>query len=759
MPSKYQIIVAMAADEAKNIVSKGDKYMAFLCTAANTYKYSFQDQLLIHAQKPGAIACADIDTWNKLGRWVTRGTKGIALLVDTSTPYKLHYVFDLADTNSRLNRNISLWQMKEQYEDAVKESLGNSFGDDIQAMDMVQALRESSKLAVADNLSDYLRDLKLVTSGSFLEELDDLNLEVWLRTTVENSVAFITMQRCGYDAYHHFLPDDFSHVVDFNTHETLSILGAATSSISEMILRDIEETVKSQQRQEQKAVRTFESAPQSDYDIGRTNLNERRTEHEPESDLYDAGRLPDPRPDPAGVPESGQVRDAAAQLSEAVEERPVHRDASDGQAESAPGGDRPAGQRDDEPADEAVRPGGRPDRESESAEPAAVGTADGELPQPGGGERPGRPHLQLSGRNGNFTWDVEFFHQDHEQNELLRTCDALKDHRVEIAAFFADHPDDRERGNYLKRFFNNTFIEQILESGQRVGYRAYDDMFHMWRGSFMTREREIYHRWTNVANHIYGMILMEQWLAPNEIVLPTEAEQIARIDQSIKEKDGAFILPQAAIDYVVARGSNIESSKYRIYDHFQKKLTPKENIDFLKNEYGWGGSSNGIPGTGYSEMHDSNGISISRSGFGGDKNDIHLIKWPTVEKRIRQLMEADRYLTPAEKQEYVEYSRKKALREQRGQIADEFKSIVDDFNDFQEQLGNHDAKLNTYVLSSCVSEFTAGHKTTWTLSDNNFILPLMRDAMNTIIDQKTHLTERCLKVTPCVSFDCLFATA
>ena len=743
MPSKYQIIVAMAADEAKSIVSNGEKYMAFLSTAANTYKYSFQDQVLIHAQKPDAIACADIDTWNKLGRWVNRGTKGIALLVDTNTPYKLRYVFDLADTNSRLNRNISIWQMQERYEDAVKESLGNSFGDDIQAMDMVQALMESSKLAVADNLSDYLRDLKLVTPGSFLEELDDLNLEVWLRSTVENSVAFITMQRCGYDAYQHFLPYDFSHAVDFNTHETLSILGAATSSISEMILRDIEETVKGQQRQERKAVRTFESAPHSDYDIGRTNLNERRTEHEPESDLYDAGRLPDPRPDPAGVPEGGQVRDAAAQLPEAVEERPVHRDAPVGQAEPAPGGDRPAGQRDDGPADEAVRPGGRPDGEPESAEPVVVGAEDERVPQQGGGERSDGPHLQLSGRNGNFTWDVAFFHQDHEQNELLRTCDALKNHRVEIAAFFADHRDDRERGNYLKRFFNNTFTEQILESGQRVGYRAYDDMFHMWRGSFMTREREVYHRWRNVGERIYGMILMDQWLAPNEVILPSEGQQIAMIEQAAREKDSTFVLPQAAIDYVVCRGSNIENSKYRIYDHFQKKLTPKENIDFLKNEYGWGGSSDGIPGTGYWEQHDTKGITISRHGEGVEAAD-YLIRWSVAEKRIRQLLEADRYLTPAEKQEYVEYSRKKALREQRSQIADEFKSIVDDFNDFQEQLGNHDAKLNTYVLSSCVSEFTAGHKTTWTLSDNNFILPIMRDAMNTIIAQNTHLTERCL---------------
>ena len=743
MPSKYQIIVAMAADEAKSIVSHGEKYMAFLSTAANTYKYSFQDQVLIHAQKPNAIACASIETWNTLGRWVNRGTKGIALLVDTNTPYKLRYVFDLADTNSRLNRNISLWQMQERYEDAVKESLGNSFGDDIQAMDMVQALTESSKLAVADNLSDYLRDLKLVTSGSFLEELDDLNLEVWLRTAVENSVSFILLRRCGYDAYQHFLPDDFSHVVDFNTLETLSILGAATSSISEMILRDIEETVKSQQRQERKAVRTFESAPRSDYDIGRTNMNERRTEHEPESDLYDAGRLPDPRPDPAGVPESGQVRDAAPQPPETVEEWPVHRDAPVGQAEPAPGGDRPAGELHDGTAGEGAGTGGGRDRSPENPGSDGVGKADEQHPQPSGDEGSEGPHLQLSGRNGNFTWDVEFFHQDHEQNELLRTCDALKDHRVEIAAFFADHPDDRERGNYLKRFFNNTFTEQILESGQRVGYRAYDDMFHMWRGSFMTREREVYHRWRNVGERIYGMILMDQWLAPNEVILPSEGQQIAMIEQAAREKDSTFVLPQAAIDYVVCRGSNIENSKYRIYDHFQKKLTPKENIDFLKNEYGWGGSSDVIPGTGYWEQHDTKGITISRHGDGVEAAD-YLIRWPVAEKRIRQLLEADRYLTPAEKQEYVEYSRKKALREQRSQIADEFKSIVDDYNDFQEQLGNHDAKLNTYVLSSCVSEFTAGHKTTWTLSENNFILPLMRDAMNTIIAQNTHLTERCL---------------
>ena len=189
MPSKYQVIVAMAASEAQSIVSSSEKYMAFLTTAANTYKYSFQDQLLIHAQKPGAIACADIDTWNRFGRWVNRGTKGIALLVDTTSAYRLRYVFNLADTNSRVNKFIPIWQMQERYEEAAKESLGNSYGEEFLTFDLPQALIESSRQAVADNLADYLRDLQLVTMGSFLEELDQLNLEVWLRSTVENSIA------------------------------------------------------------------------------------------------------------------------------------------------------------------------------------------------------------------------------------------------------------------------------------------------------------------------------------------------------------------------------------------------------------------------------------------------------------------------------------------------------------------------------------------------------------------------------------------
>lgn len=741
MASKYQQIVELAASEAKHIVSSTGNYMAFLTTSANNHKYSFREQLLIHAQKPDATACAEISFWNLWQRWVNRGTKGIALLVEGSNRYKLRYVFDISDTNSRENPDMLQWKMQDRFEGAVSQTLESHFGISAAGQNMPQLLMETARKRVEHTLPDHLRDLLLVKNGSFLEELDNLNLEVWFRTTLENSVGFMLLQRCGYEVNRYFVPEDFAHVAEFNTHETISILGAAVSTTAKDILYEIEKTVRRLQREERKLPRTVASQEESVYDIGRINSHERRTEHG--TDLHQTGRLPDSRfASPQGS-EAGQVWDAAAFVPHREAERTVHRDDAVGKAGPAPEGHRQSGEQHDGPADEADGAGGGRDRSAESQQPDGVGTPDEQYPQPGGGNREESADLQLSGRNGNFQWDVEFYHQDDEKNELIRTNDALKEHRTEIAAFFADHPDSRERGSFIKGFFDNTFVEQILSNGQRAGYRAYDDMFHIWRGSYLTREREVYYRWSSVADHIYGMILIDQWLAPNEVVLPSEDAQIAMISQAEQDKSSAFVLPQAAIDYVLCRGSNVVDCKFRIYEHFQKKLTPAENIDFLKNEYGWGGSSNGIPGSGYWKQFDSNGISISRSGYGSDKDNTYLIKWPAAEKRIRELIEADRYLSPADKKEYVAYSRKRALRDQRRVIAEEFKSIVYDYNDFQEQLGNTDARLNLYVLGDCTAQFIVGSKTTWTQGNDNFILPLMRAAMNTIISENTHLTERC----------------
>ena len=221
MPSKYRMILDLASQTAKNITADADRYTDFLITAANNYKYSFKEQLLIHAQKPDATACAEIDTWNKLGRWVNKGTKGIALLIDRDVPYKLRHVFDISDTNSRAGRNITLWQMKPEYEYAVSESLQASFGDVEEPRDFPHLLMDISGYAVEDNLSDYLMELNAVKAGSFLEELDDTSLEAWLKTTLKSSVAFMALSRAGYEPRQYFDREDFSHLFDFNTVEVI----------------------------------------------------------------------------------------------------------------------------------------------------------------------------------------------------------------------------------------------------------------------------------------------------------------------------------------------------------------------------------------------------------------------------------------------------------------------------------------------------------------------------------------------------------
>ena len=337
---------------------------------------------------------------------------------------------------------------------------------------------------------------------------------------------------------------------------------------------------------------------------------------------------------------------------------------------------------------------------------------------------------------------MDYYYQDGEKSELLRTCDALKDHRTEIAAFFADHPGRRERGDFIKSFFNNTYVEMILSNGQRAGYRAWDDVLTLWRGAYLSREREVFMRWPTVADSIYGMILLDQWLAPDERPLPSEAEQISFIEQAEAEKASAFTIPQEAIDYILCGGSGVSEGKYRIFEQFQKNEGKQENIKFLRDEYGIGGHSDAIPGSGYWEDHDGKGITISRDY--GDPNGKFLLSWAKVEKRIGELIAADRYLNRAEKEHYPEYQAQVEARKARWKIADEIRSIIDDYVDFKTQLGEKEQCAEVLFARTCTHSFGVGDRKNYVLTmEGSFVLPTLRDAMQTIIGDKTHLTERC----------------
>ena len=619
MPSKYQIISELASQTARDITSKAERYTDFLVTAANNYKYSFKEQLLIHAQKPDATACAEIETWNRLGRWVNKGTRGIALLVDRDTPYKLRHVFDYSDTNSRAGRVVTLWQMRPQYEEPVKESLQDSFGEVELTADFPHFIMEIAKNAVEDNFSDYLSNLQSVKGDSFLEELDDLNLEVWLKDTLRSSVAYMALVRAGYQPSLYFTRDDFSHIYDFNTIPVISVLGAATSDISEMVIREIAETVKGLEKEEKQSNRTFARDRSSEYHESRNNKTERS--YEDGTDLYDAGRLPDPRPDRSGEPEDWEVWNAASDLPPRASGRNLYRDAVGRNAEQPLGGSGRSGQSDDGQADRADEDAQRRDRADEGRRPDEVGSADELDPELGGGSGPERSDLRVS--------------------------------------------------------------------------------------------------------------------------LPSEEEQQELIAEAEAETTSAFAISQENIDAVLTRGSGIHDGKYRIYEQYLKQETHEANVAFLKDEYGIGGAYPAVPGRQLDENHDGKGIKISRGSIMHPDAEV-LLNWKKIEKRIGELIATDQYLSQAEKEHYPAYRAEAEARRGRSAISEEFRSIVYDYNDYVTQLGEENKKLNLYYLSSCWGAFSVGDKRMYVrTSDGDFILPMMREAMNTIIADNTHLTERC----------------
>lgn len=619
MPSKYRIILEMASQTARDIASNAARYTDFLITAANNYKYSFKEQLLIHAQKPDATACAEIDTWNKLGRWVNKGTKGIALLIDRDVPYKLRHIFDISDTNSRAGRNITLWQMKPEYEYAVSESLQASFGDVEEPRDFPHLLMDISGYAVEDNLSDYLMELNAVKAGSFLEELDDTSLEAWLKTTLKSSVAFMALSRAGYEPRQYFDREDFSHLFDFNTVEVISVLGAAVSDISEMVIREMGETVKEMEKEERRKIRTFAQEGASAYHKNRTENKERSNEHG--TDLYDAGGLSDSRSDRAGEPEAWEVWNAAADIPPRAPGWDLHRDAAERNTEQSSGGSGPASQRDD-------------------------GT-----PDPTDGREAVRDGAPESGRSD------------------------------EMGA---------------------------------------DDEFHSSLGGGSDSER------------------------PDlRVTLPTVEQQQENIAEAEDEKSSAFSISQEDIDAILTRGSGIHQGKFRIYEQFLKQESPESNITFLKNEYGVGGAYPAVSGRNLDERHDAKGIKISRGRISRPDAEL-LLRWNKVEKRIGELIRADRYLSQTEKDNYPAYREQAEARRKRGEISEEFRSIVYDYNDFVTQLGEESKALNLYYLSSCWSAFSVGEKKMHArTAAGDFILPMMREAMNAIIADNTHLTARC----------------
>ena len=735
MPSKYSLTVELSKQTARELSASPGKYMAFLETAANNYKYSFADQVLIYAQKPSATACAEIETWNKLGRWVNKGTKGITLLVDRDIPYKLRHVFDIADTNSRYGYEVRLWKYEDRYGEQVLDALENSFGSVEEKTDFVGALTRFAEMIVQDNYYDYFAQLEQVRYGSLLEDLDGDNLEREFRDLLIDSVAFQVLTRCGINAFELYEADEFSNITDFNTPETMNIIGGASSDISEMVLREIEATVRSAVRDERQN-RTFAEKQKTADNRDTKKTTERSDEHG--TDLQTGGRLPSSKPRSAGESEDREIWDASVPLSARPKESDIQRDADVRQPEQPPRTARPGGDGGSGTPDFADGEGTGRERKDEEDRSDEVGRDDEFAESVGGGDRSEPTRLQLSGHDFNARSEIPYYYAPDAKNELLRNCLALKNHRKEIAAFFESHEDRKERGDFIKSFFDNTYVEHILDNVERVGYRAYDDLLTVWHGSYLSRDKEDFLHWWRVADAIEGQILLDTWLSDEEKDLISEDGQFRFLDGQAEEKKNEFTIPQAAIDYVLTRGSGVSQGKMRIYEQFQKQESAEKNVNFLKNEYGIGGYSDPIPESGYWEQHDGKGIELR-------KGDLKvLLPWNKVAKRIGELIAADRYLNKAEKAAYPAYLAEKEERERRYQFAGRFNSLVEDFNDYETQINNDIVIIDRFQSREFAGLFGQGERVNRGYGNNPdvFVLPALRDILERIISENTHLTDR-----------------
>ena len=398
MAAKYQLITELYRRTGVAVAKNPQAWQGFLSSACRNYKCRFDEQLLIYAQRPDAVAVAKLETWNRqFKRWVNKDSKGIAVFDPKGRRNTLKYYFDVSDTHEGYygSRPVPIWQMDERYEQAVMERLSDRFGD-VESTDLASALMETAKNAVEDNLQDYFSQLKDCTKDSFLEELDDFNIEVIYRRLAANSVAFMLISRCGLDTNEFFDRDDFADIVNFNTPATINAIGIATSDIAEMALREISQSIRNVQMAEKDQNRTFAQRTQAQYDKDRQQPE--RSEYNERNHLQQTGGLSYSRPNITDRARASawQVRFDAQGLSGEAQASDLSQSADIGQAERASARGRADSTPEVGASDEAALSRAGRDRGTERESTDAVGRTDEQHPQPSGGSDTDRTDLQVS---------------------------------------------------------------------------------------------------------------------------------------------------------------------------------------------------------------------------------------------------------------------------------------------------------------------------------------------------------------------------
>ena len=675
MAIRYKALTELYHETQRQITAPAE-WQHFLSSACRNYRLPFDEQLLVYAQRPDATAVLEIERWNKkFGRWVNRGANGIAVFDDAQGgKQRLKYYFDVSDTHAgRFARPVPLWTVRPEYAPDIIEAMENSFGELEQKDDLGAALFSAAKNAVEDNMPDYLAELKNFTEGSFLEELDELNLEVIYRRTLQNSIGYMLAVRCGLDPSEYFEDDDFRDVLNFNTPETLNALGVATGDISQMCLSEIARTTLALQRQPQKENRTFEATQENQYPVTeqKTKQPERSMEYGRDH-IQQTGQLQPAEPSaPAGAGSgSWEIRITSPEVPEGEPQDHLHQPVDQRETEQPSGRDRadstlPDGSDGGADGQNRGRDGG-----TESQRSDEVGAAHEQPSERSGGSDPHGADLQLTDTEQADSQELPAFLDEKQIMAVIANKDDdLKYKKQQIELFFSVHTDQQERAEYLKSAYQDRYTE-IIADGQRLGYKPQEDGLLMWEGSYLSRTKESVFSWDLVAEWTAQLIDKKEYFIQTDIrQLPTqESQQMSLFDfssfansaPSEGEPQRSFFprpeLSQQVIDEALCIGANDQNSHLIICAYFKKDKPLADNARFLTEHYGENGAGFYLDNRKYSIWYNAEGIHVAE-GETAQRTAATLITWEQAAKRIRELLDFGRYMPQSELDQVDGYER------------------------------------------------------------------------------------------------------
>ena len=651
MASKLRLITDLYGETLTQISKNPDDWMSFLECAAMNYKYPFNDQVLIYAQRPEAVACAKIEAWNKqVGRWVNRGAKGIALLSEDNGYTNLRYVFDIADTNSKFGKSFRLWSVPKPYEVDIIESLENKYGELEDKSSLGLAIKSVSKIIVEDNMQDYLEDLKFYRENSSLEPMTDEAVQLLFQNALENSIAFSMIKRCGLNPNDYFTNEDFTPILAFDSYETITRLGVATSEISEMGIREIYNTIKKLRINEINKIRTFDIDKDLSYDVSESRETVERRNND-EYNLHTQRGLRDTRPSDIREQDSsgGQIRNDEVKVLEREQEISIYNSINEqstsrtldeysrsSNGESRTDSIRNESQREDNRTNETTRPY-EMDRLNEQLEDISRGDSSERI------------DLRLNNYDPSQS-KTHYVVVDEKINQILSTTPHLRKSNKEIKDFIQKEKDVTKRAEYLKGIFNKDYTGVIVDD-QMYGYKTFDNGILFWKGNFLSRDTESFVSWEDLTYHYDAMILLNQ-LNDRIEPLPSVTDQLSFIDENSEKSVSDLEFTQEFVDRYLTEQHR--DTKFSIYEQFSKSLSTENNINYLKNLYGISGSTYTIKGAGIGVNTDYKGIRFNRGYFDASAKE-QLFKWNYIEKRIKTLIHEDRYLNSKELEEYPKW--------------------------------------------------------------------------------------------------------